>query len=149
MGKLIVIEGLDGSGKSTQLDLLYKNLNAKSIDCRSVSFPNYNDPSSTLVKMYLNGNFGKKPSDVNAFAASSTATHLSRQIGVNIITTEEPLLQVDTPPLMPFIRLQSFLKASGKAFFPGFMILNTTKSVFQNQIRLFSLICRLRFLKSF
>ena len=70
MGKLIVIEGLDGSGKSTQLDLLYKNLNAKSIDCRSVSFPNYNDPSSTLVKMYLNGNFGKKPSDVNAFAAS-------------------------------------------------------------------------------
>lgn len=70
MGKLIVIEGLDGSGKSTQLDLLYKNLKAKSIDCRSVSFPNYNDPSSTLVKMYLNGNFGKKPSDVNAFAAS-------------------------------------------------------------------------------
>ena len=70
MGKLIVIEGLDGSGKSTQLDLLYKNLKNAGIDCKSVSFPDYDNPSSTLVKMYLNGNFGKKPSDVNAFAAS-------------------------------------------------------------------------------
>lgn len=70
MGKLIVIEGLDGSGKSTQLDLLYDNLKAKGIDCQSVSFPDYDNPSSTLVKMYLNGNFGKKPGDVNAFAAS-------------------------------------------------------------------------------
>lgn len=70
MGKLIVIEGLDGSGKSTQLDLLYKNLTDNGIDCRSVSFPDYENPSSTLVKMYLNGTFGKKPNDVNAFAAS-------------------------------------------------------------------------------
>ena len=70
MGKLIVIEGLDGSGKSTQLDLLFKKLIAKGIDCRTVSFPDYDNPSSTLVKMYLNGNFGKKPGDVNAFAAS-------------------------------------------------------------------------------
>ncbi len=70
MGKLIVIEGLDGSGKSTQLDLLYKNLISNGIDCRSVSFPDYDNPSSTLVKMYLNGSFGKKPGDVNAFAAS-------------------------------------------------------------------------------
>ena len=70
MGKLIVIEGLDGSGKSTQLDLLYENLKKKGIDCKSVSFPDYDNPSSTLVKMYLAGNFGKKPGDVNAFAAS-------------------------------------------------------------------------------
>lgn len=70
MGKLIVIEGLDGSGKSTQLELLYKNLIEKGIDCKTVSFPDYENPSSTLVKMYLNGQFGKKPSDVNAFAAS-------------------------------------------------------------------------------
>lgn len=70
MGKLIVIEGLDGSGKSTQLDLLYKNLTDNGIDCKSVSFPDYENPSSTLVKMYLNGTFGKKPNDVNAFAAS-------------------------------------------------------------------------------
>ena len=70
MGKLIVIEGLDGSGKSTQLDLLFENLKKNNIDCKSVSFPDYDNPSSTLVKMYLAGKFGKKPGDVNAFAAS-------------------------------------------------------------------------------
>lgn len=70
MGKLIVIEGLDGSGKSTQLELLEKNLKAMGIDCRAVSFPNYYSPSSTLVKMYLGGEFGKNPNDVNAYAAS-------------------------------------------------------------------------------
>ncbi len=70
MGKLIVIEGLDGSGKSTQLELLERNLRAGGFDCKSVSFPDYNNPSSTLVKMYLRGDFGKNPNDVNAFAAS-------------------------------------------------------------------------------
>lgn len=70
MGKLIVIEGLDGSGKSTQLELLPKNLKNLGIDCRTVSFPNYEDDSSALVKMYLAGQFGSKPDDVNAFAAS-------------------------------------------------------------------------------
>ncbi|MBR6510439.1 MAG: deoxynucleoside kinase [Clostridia bacterium] len=70
MGKLIVIEGLDGSGKSTQLELLNKNLKAQNINCKAVSFPDYDSPSSTLVKMYLAGDFGKKPDDVNAFAAS-------------------------------------------------------------------------------
>lgn len=70
MGKLIVIEGLDGSGKSTQLDLLNKRLIRDGIDCKPVSFPDYENPSSTLVKMYLGGAFGKKPGDVNAYAAS-------------------------------------------------------------------------------
>jgi len=70
MGKLIVIEGLDGSGKSTQLEKLFENLEKSGIDCKTVSFPDYDNPSSTLVKMYLNGNFGKKPDDVNAYAAS-------------------------------------------------------------------------------
>ena len=70
MGKLIVIEGLDGSGKSTQLELLNKKLNDMGIDCKAVSFPDYDNPSSTLVKMYLKGDFGKKPGDVNAYAAS-------------------------------------------------------------------------------
>ncbi len=71
MGKLIVIEGLDGSGKSTQLKLLYENLVKNGIDCKTVSFPDYESPSSTLVKMYLKGDFGNKPDDVNAFAAST------------------------------------------------------------------------------
>lgn len=70
MGKLIVIEGLDGSGKSTQLDLLPKRLQEHGIDCKTVSFPNYESDSSALLKMYLNGQFGDKPSDVNAYAAS-------------------------------------------------------------------------------
>ncbi len=70
MGKLIVIEGLDGSGKSTQLDLLLERLKGLNIDCRSVSFPDYESDSSALVKMYLAGKFGKKPDDVNPFAAS-------------------------------------------------------------------------------
>ena len=70
MGKLIVIEGLDGSGKSTQLELLPKGLKESGIDCRTVSFPIYEDDSSALVKMYLAGQFGTKPDDVNAYAAS-------------------------------------------------------------------------------
>ncbi|MDD4698963.1 MAG: deoxynucleoside kinase [Oscillospiraceae bacterium] len=70
MGKLIVIEGLDGSGKSTQLGLLPDKLLKKGIESKAVSFPDYDDPSSTLVKMYLSGDFGNKPGDVNAYAAS-------------------------------------------------------------------------------
>lgn len=70
MGKLIVIEGLDGSGKSTQLELLLQNLINNGIKSCSVSFPDYDSNSSALVKMYLGGEFGKKPNDVNAYAAS-------------------------------------------------------------------------------
>ena len=70
MGKLIVIEGLDGSGKSTQLELLSKRLSEMKIDNMTVSFPNYASDSSALVRMYLSGAFGKEPEDVNAYAAS-------------------------------------------------------------------------------
>ena len=70
MGKLIVIEGLDGCGKSTQLELLGKNLSAAGVDNKTVSFPDYNENSSALVKMYLGGEFGSNPGDVNAYAAS-------------------------------------------------------------------------------
>ena len=71
LGKLIVIEGLDGSGKSTQINLLKDYLQQKSIKFKQIKLPDYDDPSSTLVKMYLQGDFGKNPDDVNAFAASS------------------------------------------------------------------------------
>ena len=70
MGKLIVIEGLDGSGKSTQLELLKKRLKDGNIPSKAISFPDYESDSSALVKMYLSGKFGDKPSDVNPFAAS-------------------------------------------------------------------------------
>ncbi len=71
MGKLIVIEGLDGSGKSTQLELLLKNLQKQGIDCKSFSFPDYDSDSSALVKMYLGGAFGDKPDSVNPYAAAT------------------------------------------------------------------------------
>ena len=70
-GKLIVIEGLDGSGKATQSDLLYEALLAQGNQVRKITFPDYNSDSSALVKMYLAGNFGNNPDDVNAYAASS------------------------------------------------------------------------------
>lgn len=70
MGKLIVIEGLDGSGKSTQVNSLPEKLKELGINAKLISFPDYEDPSSTLVRMYLGGEFGDKPDSVNAYAAS-------------------------------------------------------------------------------
>ena len=70
-GRLIVIEGLDGSGKSTQLELLYDRLVKSGKDIMKISFPDYNERSSELVKMYLNGEFSSDPADVNAYAAST------------------------------------------------------------------------------
>lgn len=70
-GKLIVIEGLDGSGKATQSGLLTQALAAEGKAVRKVSFPDYASDSSALVKMYLAGQFGAEPGDVNAYAASS------------------------------------------------------------------------------
>ncbi len=71
MGKLIVIDGLDGSGKSTQLGLLEAYLKEKGDKYRQISFPDYDQPSSALVKMYLAGEFGEAADSVNAYAASS------------------------------------------------------------------------------
>ncbi len=70
-GKLIVIEGLDGSGKATQTAMLTNTFLNKTRNVKKVSFPDYKNPSSSLVKMYLNGELGGKPDDVNAYAASS------------------------------------------------------------------------------
>lgn len=67
---LIVIEGLDGCGKSTQLPLLEREL-ARRGPVRTVSFPDYGSPSSALVKMYLGGEFGGSPESVNAYAAGA------------------------------------------------------------------------------
>lgn len=68
---LIVIEGLDGSGKSTQVELLKKRLESENIPLKQIKLPDYDDKSSTLVKMYLGGEFGPNPDDVNIYAASS------------------------------------------------------------------------------
>jgi len=71
MGKLIVIEGTDGSGKSTQFRLMSEHLEKDGITFKHLVFPRYTEESSALIRMYLGGQFGTKPSDVNAYAASS------------------------------------------------------------------------------
>ena len=71
MGKIIVIEGLDGSGKATQTKLLCERLRSQGKKVVRLEYPDYDNPSSSLVKMYLGGEFGSKPEDVNAYAASA------------------------------------------------------------------------------
>ena len=71
MGKLIVIEGTDGSGKSTQFRLMSEHLEKDGVAFKHIVFPRYSEESSALIRMYLGGQFGDKPSDVNPYAASS------------------------------------------------------------------------------
>ena len=70
-GKLIVLEGIDGSGKSSQYELICKKLNADGIKFYNTDFPRYDKESSALIRLYLNGEFGTDPEDVNAYAAST------------------------------------------------------------------------------
>ena len=69
--KIIVIEGLDGSGKATQAKILTDALAAKGVPVRKLEFPDYKSPASAPVRMYLGGEFGSAPEDVNAYAASA------------------------------------------------------------------------------
>ena len=71
MGQLIVIEGTDGSGKSTQFRLMSQRLEKDGVAFKHLVFPRYSEESSALIRMYLGGQFGTKPTDVNAYAASS------------------------------------------------------------------------------
>ena len=70
-GKLIIIEGIDGSGKSTQYKLLCQRLADEGAEFRKIVFPRYDNDSSALIRMYLGGQFGERPGDVNAYAAST------------------------------------------------------------------------------
>ena len=69
-GKLIVFEGTDGSCKATQARLLCHHLEEEGTPFREINFPRYGKPSAAMVQEYLDGNLGKHPGDVNAFAAS-------------------------------------------------------------------------------
>ena len=71
MGKLFVIDGTDGSGKQTQFVRLKERLTKEGIDYRTVSFPNYDSPSSGLVKMYLSGEFGENAKEISPYIAST------------------------------------------------------------------------------
>ena len=70
-GKLIVFEGIDGSGKSSQYSCLCKRMEDDGIEYNHIVFPRYDNESSALIRMYLNGEFGTHPGDVNAYAAST------------------------------------------------------------------------------
>lgn len=70
MKKLIVVDGVDSSGKETNTNYIYELLKASGENVIKISFPNYISPSSSLVKMYLQGDFGENPNDVSAYAAS-------------------------------------------------------------------------------
>lgn len=71
MGKLFVIEGTDGSGKETQFRKLQERLKEENLEFRVINFPNYDNPSSSLVKMYLSGEFGENAKDVSPYIAST------------------------------------------------------------------------------
>ena len=71
MGKLFVIDGTDASGKQTQFEKLQERLKKENIDHKVISFPNYDSQSSSLVKMYLSGEFGEKAKDVSPYVAST------------------------------------------------------------------------------
>ena len=71
MGKLFVIDGTDGSGKQTQFNKLQERLDKENIEYKTVSFPNYESPSSSLVKMYLSGEFGTNAQEISPYIAST------------------------------------------------------------------------------
>ncbi len=71
MGKFIVLDGLDGSGKETQTLRLQASLEAKGYRVRMLSFPMYQTTGATLLQAYLDGTFGADPEAVNAYAAST------------------------------------------------------------------------------
>lgn len=70
-GKLLVLEGTDASGKSTQFERLCKALDERNITYRRLVFPRYQEESSALIRMYLDGQFGSHPDDVSAYTAST------------------------------------------------------------------------------
>ena len=70
-GKLIVLEGIDGSGKSAQYRRLCARMEKDKIAYNHIVFPRYEKDSSALIRLYLGGAFGLKPGDVNPYAAST------------------------------------------------------------------------------
>ena len=71
LAKIIVLDGVDASGKATQAQMLHENLVRLGYKSRLLSFPNYESESSALVKMYLNGAWGNNATSVNPYAAAS------------------------------------------------------------------------------
>ena len=80
-GKLIVFEGIDGSGKSAHYRRVCSRLEAEEIKYHHIVFPRYDNDSSALIKMYLSGQFGSNPNDVNAYTASAFFAVIQNGLG--------------------------------------------------------------------
>ena len=103
MGKLIVFEGTDGSGKSTQFSLLTRRLEARGVDFRTMVFPQYTEPSSALIRMYLGGEFGARPSDVNAYTASTFYAVDRFAAFRKVISWQIPVAYIGTVAVLTFL----------------------------------------------
>ena len=127
MGKLIVFEGTDGSGKSTQFSLLTRRLQARGVDFRTMVFPQYTEPSSALIRMYLGGEFGARPSDVNAYTAS-TFYAVDRFAAFRKVWGEyyrNGGLMLAIRPQTPSIRPRRSRSRTARSFLRGSMISST------------------------
>ena len=151
MGKLIVIDGLDGSGKSTQCELLLAELRAQGKNVRLVSFPRYESVGSTFVRLYLNGELGGDPSDTNAYAAATfyaldryysyrkewadfyaEPTHTARS-GQTFTQSPTPSSsRRDTLRRTPFISSRSSTATTGTGTSLGCSTSNTKSSVYRS-----------------
>lgn len=130
MRGLLVLEGLDGSGKSTQFDCLLERLRLEGYTSKGISFPDYKEESSALVRMYLDGEFGSEADSVNAYAASSfyavdryASFKKHWQAGLRGGNAD------GRGPVRDFQRHLPDGEASngtGKTIFPGSLIMNTT-----------------------
>ena len=137
-GRLIVLEGLDGSGKATQAGLLYEALCGRGEQAMKITFPNYESDSSALVKMYLGGAFGQDVNDVNAYAASSFYSvdrYASYKTLWGCFYHDGGTVIADryTPPTR-CINVPSCRARSGTLISPGCLISNIAKLPYRNRI---------------
>lgn len=138
MGKLIVLEGTDGSGKSTQFARLTGHLQTDGITFERVVFPQYDKPSSALLRMYLHGEFGAHPEDVNSYAAS-TFYAVDRyasftRFGSGIMSRAAWCWRIAGQPPMRCIRGPKSRRSGGKPSLTGCMTLNMRNWACRNQI---------------
>lgn len=130
MGKLIVLEGTDGSGKSTQFQLVTQRLAQAGATFRQLVFPQYAEPSSALIRMYLNGEFGPHPVTSMPMLLPPftrwTATLRFRKSGAGNMNREDWYFRIGIPHPMRYIKGRNYRKLTERPFFVGWMNLNLT-----------------------